>query len=159
MLKARAPCCVRNCTRTSQAENEFCLKCWTLLEDEERAGYLYALHAPFWSRSNLGRYRRRDEDKPEAGWEWLGEMDEPGDCTFADPDMPEGAFRLTLQNGLAGIDFLDVTSGKRAASMSFGHLLRELEHRTTRDAIAKALWSRMWSASIAQIQNPEPESP
>lgn len=145
-------CCVRNCGRRPKSENEFCEKCWSQLEDGERSGYLFALHAPFWRRANAVDYVQRHDGN---GWDVVKEEDEEGDFVFVDPTMPPEAFSVHVNNGHAGITFFDTTTGKRAAGMTAGHLLREYEHRTTRDAISAALWDRRWRESVIG-QTPAP---
>lgn len=47
--KCEVPGCVRFCGKVAA----FCNRCWAEATEDERAGLLFARHAPFWSRTHM----------------------------------------------------------------------------------------------------------
>lgn len=120
-------CCVAGCYRRPEARSHFCRKCWTFADEDWRAGYLIAHHAPLFRAIVY-------LDVEDAGD--LVQQKRPLD------ELPEGLWHMADGRGATAVRY-----GQRW----LGEALQEYEARTTREAIATLIWKRRIGSVTQQV--------
>lgn len=122
-------CEVRGCQRYAGKDLPgFCRRCWALVDQEERAGMLFAVHAPFWPRTI--RYEKGDEI--ESGGARYGMWADKHSRYYLVAELPDG-------EAVAGL------------------ALREYERRTTLEALLRKIGARREAVLFGAAEPDEDE--
>lgn len=122
------PCVTPSCYRRARAGLHFCDRCWTWATDGERAAYLVADRAPFWRR-----------------WDGLTHYG-PDDLVVHDFSR---VTRGVVNKGTASVEIWTLhPDEKRIQAVLLSDWMRAYEARSTREAVAHAIYARRLGGSL-----------